>query len=252
MNGSTDKVFDPTPAGPVAHSIVSLLERLSPTQFKVKYGQLLMTLSSPSRSVYALPCHPPKYPWLASAKYASTVRHEPGRLAFGGSQGGYLSPDAIESVNLRDFNEDLQLARELPRGTVPDRIQRDRRLQRVYTDFLEVAVQGAMNVVNGNLTPLNPFDPKKAHMFLCNNVFFSYGMDGREVFADVGGDEAARISFGKDLEAVKKWNEVDPDGIYTTATALIDYRGYRVVAQSMIPGKEITKGSRSELILLHR
>lgn len=26
------------------------------------------------------------------------------------------------------------------------------------------------------------------------------------------------------------------DGLYTLATAIVDYRGYRVVAQSMIPG----------------
>ena len=30
---------------------------------------------------------------------------------------------------------------------------------------------------------------------------------------------------------------MDPDGLYTLGTVVIDYRGYRVTAQSIIPGK---------------
>lgn len=37
------------------------------------------------------------------------------------------------------------------------------------------------------------------------------------------------------------------DGLFTLATAIIDYKGHRMVAQSMIPGKVSIDDHRSEL-----
>jgi len=42
---------------------------------------------------------------------------------------------------------------------------------------------------------------------------------------------------GIDLQGVKAYSTVDPDGLYTLGTVVVDYRGYRVTAQSIIPGK---------------
>ncbi len=39
-----------------------------------------------------------------------------------------------------------------------------------------------------------------------------------------------------DLQGVKAYNSVDVDGLYTLGTVVIDYRGYRITAQSIIPG----------------
>ena len=38
------------------------------------------------------------------------------------------------------------------------------------------------------------------------------------------------------LQGVKVYNTVDQEGLYTLGTVVIDYRGYRVTAQSIIPG----------------
>ena len=42
-----------------------------------------------------------------------------------------------------------------------------------------------------------------------------------------------------DLQGVKVYNAVDLEGLYTLGTVVVDYRGYRVTAQSIIPGKAI-------------
>jgi hypothetical protein len=39
-----------------------------------------------------------------------------------------------------------------------------------------------------------------------------------------------------DLQGVKAYSALDQEGLYTLGTAVIDYRGYRVTAQSIIPG----------------
>ena len=44
---------------------------------------------------------------------------------------------------------------------------------------------------------------------------------------------------GADLKGVTAYNRVDIVGLYTLGTVVVDYRGYRVIAQSIIPGNEL-------------
>lgn len=57
---------------------------------------------------------------------------------------------------------------------------------------------------------------------------------------DNGFDEEILITFfskqRNDLQGVRVYNAVDLQGLYTLGTVVIDYRGYRVTAQSIIPG----------------
>lgn len=41
---------------------------------------------------------------------------------------------------------------------------------------------------------------------------------------------------GNDLQGVRAYFSVDNEGLYTLGTVVVDYRGYRVTAQSIIPG----------------
>lgn len=41
---------------------------------------------------------------------------------------------------------------------------------------------------------------------------------------------------GNDLKGVKAYNTFDLDGLYELGTVVVDYRGYRITAQSIIPG----------------
>lgn len=41
---------------------------------------------------------------------------------------------------------------------------------------------------------------------------------------------------GSDLQGVKAYFGIDPESLYTLGTVVIDYKGYRVTAQSIIPG----------------
>ena len=44
------------------------------------------------------------------------------------------------------------------------------------------------------------------------------------------------ILQGNDLQGVKAYASADPEGLFTLGTVVVDYRGYRVTAQSIIPG----------------
>ena len=79
---------------------------------------------------------------------------------------------------LRDWNEEYQSCRDLPAASLPDRILRDRTIYRVYADFVQASVKGACAIVQGNIPPINPGEPERTHVFLYNNIFFSFAIDG--------------------------------------------------------------------------
>lgn len=96
----------------------------------------------------------------------------------------------------RDWNTEIQHARDLPRNDVQERILRDRKVYCVQADFLDAARKGAMyntvfithirEVIDGNIPPINPTDGSKAFMYIYNNIFYSFALDGREYFKVLG------------------------------------------------------------------
>uniref|UniRef100_A0A4X1UE46 Clustered mitochondria protein homolog n=1 Tax=Sus scrofa TaxID=9823 RepID=A0A4X1UE46_PIG len=136
----------------------------------------------------------------------------------------------------RDWNEELQTTRELPRKNLPERLLRERAIFKVHSDFTAAATRGAMAVIDGNVMAINPSEETKMQMFIWNNIFFSLGFDVRDHYKDFGGDVAAYVAPTNDLNGVRTYNAVDVEGLYTLGTVVVDYRGYRVTAQSIIPG----------------
>ncbi|CAA6661589.1 unnamed protein product [Spirodela intermedia] len=198
----------------------------------------------------------------------------------------------------RDWNEELQSCREFPHHTPQERILRDRALYKVTCDFVDAAISGAIGVISRCIPPINPTDPECFHMYVHNNIFFSFAVDadlgqiskskspgflqaakylttadtsssllekssgsnadGGNDVADASGDatteahmadgeQATYASANNDLKGTKAYQEAGVPGLYNLAMAIIDYRGYRVVAQSIIPG--ILQGDKSDSLL---
>lgn len=82
-----------------------------------------------------------------------------------------------ENLAMRDWNEEFQMVRSLPSESPLQRIQRDKALGKIYSDFLEVAINGAKSVISGCVQPLNPMDPLKQQLFVFNHIFFSFTED---------------------------------------------------------------------------
>ena len=61
----------------------------------------------------------------------------------------------------RDWNEELQTTRELPRKNLPERLIRERAIFKVHSDFVVAATRGAIAVVDGNIMAINPGEDTK-------------------------------------------------------------------------------------------
>ncbi|KAL5648821.1 hypothetical protein ACJX0J_039630, partial [Zea mays] len=60
-------------------------------------------------------------------------------------------------------------------------------------------------------------------------------------------EQATYASANNDLKGTKAYQEADVSGLHNLAMAIVDYRGHRVVAQSIIPG--ILQGDKSNSLL---
>ena len=237
VNRSNSHKFDPSPReapkAKFAHSLLRLLPALSQS-FQTAFENLIKFNSALDPLVTFQPTNAlPAAPWLVSDENTLTGRHN---ADLAKAQESYLVSGTESSDTLRDFNEEFQSTRELPRGNVPERVFRERLLSKLFADFTTAAVKGAMLIAKGELAPLNPTEEKDAQIFVYNNIFFSFGADGVGTFASEGANEAARVATGKDVLGVKAVNSLDLPGLATPGTVLVDYLGRRIVAQSIVPG----------------
>ncbi|KAL5719872.1 hypothetical protein ACHQM5_012603 [Ranunculus cassubicifolius] len=293
VNSSTGNLLDPkVKLSSETTTLVGLLQKISP-KFKKAFREVLELKASahPFETVQSLLV---PNSWLGAYPIPDHKRdaarsEEAVTLSYGSELIGMQ----------RDWNEELQSCREFPHTSHQERILRDRALYKVTSDFVNAAVNGAVGVINRCIPPINPTDPECFHMYVHNNIFFSFAIDadlgqlhkskaskpsekassntshgssasvdaeksngsntdavhiGTDADSDTLADsqladneQATYASANNDLKGTKAYQEADVQGLYNLAMAIIDYRGHRVVAQSIIPG--ILQGDKSESLL---
>ena len=237
VNKSSNSKFDPLPRPApkcyAAHSLLALIAKLSPS-FESCFKTLQEHNSRNDPLVkFQITNAIPSNPWLVSSNDSSLTNHQPDITR---TQETYLMSGIENAETLRDWNEEFQSTRELPRESVQDRVFRERITSKLFADYNEAAARGAMMVARGEISPLNPTENRDAQIFVYNNIFFSFGADGVGTFTSEGGNDAARVAVGKDVTGVKLVNQLDIPGLFTPGTVVVDYLGKRLVAQSIVPG----------------
>ncbi|PWN49339.1 hypothetical protein IE53DRAFT_150850 [Violaceomyces palustris] len=236
INRSSGSKFDPTPRTQgqdyASCSLFDLLCGYSPL-FLTNFAKLFNDPVSSRDYFSAVPVTNslPAHPWLARQH-----NHQMDPLR---SQTAYLltgatSADTLEGT--RDWNDELQSTRELPRSNLPERLMRDRVLNRIYAEFTLAATRAVPRVAAGEVQAMNPMDKPDAQMFIVNNLFISKGADGVDIYPHMGGDEAAHVAVSKDVQGIKTLNSLDVDGLCLLGTVVVDWKGERWVAQSIVPG----------------
>lgn len=222
LNRSTEDVFDPRPAqsSPVCHSFTDLLCHISPA-----FKQTCTTLKSRPQlpPVEAMPTPYHTLCWLGPPCVSRTHKNSFSRLGV----------DEQPATQAPDWNEELQTARDLPLGSLEERLQRDRALLQVNSAFVRAVMQGAETVVDGFVEPVNgnPEDPA----FMWGGLFMSQGA-ASTMF---GGDRGRRAAQRMELHGVQAYSNIEGiQGLHTLPTAVVDYRGVRLSAQGLAPGLE--------------
>lgn len=155
----------------------------------------------------------------------------------------------LRAGSMRDWNDEIQMAREMPTDKMQDRMERARVLHKVMTEFGEAALQGVQAVTSGQVMPMNPNEGTRTQVFLHNNIFISRSLDvGPDTFRLTKGDAAAKKSVSREIQCIKTLQRMDNSDMCTLGTVLIDYRGSRFMCQSVLPG--ILSGDKCHKVLL--
>ncbi|CDZ97800.1 Uncharacterized protein CLU1/cluA/TIF31 involved in mitochondrial morphology/distribution, also found associated with eIF-3 [Phaffia rhodozyma] len=242
INKSTSVSFDPfprpAPKDLKSHSLFELLHGLSPLFSKAFYelsGAVETTNKpAPRELVATIPVGQavPSHHWLVDPKPA--VMADPLRQQLAFLNTGSISADHMDGA--RDWNEDIQMAREMPRTTMRDRVLREKHMARIQSEFTAACVRGAMTVARGEVVSLNPHEPVSNQMWLHRNIFYTKGVDSIESFNHLGKHEAAHIACGKDCNGIKALNQIDAEGAALLGHTVVDWAGDRWVCQSFLPG----------------
>uniref|UniRef100_A0A8C2K0V7 Clustered mitochondria protein homolog n=1 Tax=Cyprinus carpio TaxID=7962 RepID=A0A8C2K0V7_CYPCA len=231
LNQSTTYTFNPKPANPsfLSHSLVELLSQIS-AAFKKNFTALQ------KKRVQRHPFERIATPFQVYSWTAPQIDHAMDCVRAEDAYTSRLGYEEHIPGQTRDWNEELQTTRELSRKNLPERLLRERAIFKVHSDFAGAATRGSMAVIDGNVMAINPGEETRMQMFIWNNIFFSLGFDVRDHYRELGGDAAAHVAPTNDLNGVRAYSAVDVEGLYTLGTVVVDYRGYRVTAQSIIPG----------------
>ena len=237
VNKCSNSKFDPyprtTPRKFKAHSLLTLISQVSPS-FDAAF-RALQEFNNQKDLLTTFPFQNaiPSNPWLVPWSSAGVNAHQPDITR---TQENYLISGVDNADTLRDWNEEFQTTRELPRESVQDRVFRERLTSKLFADYNDAAARGAVLVARGEIAPLNPTESRDAQIFVYNNIFYSFGSDGVGTFTTEGGDEAARVAVGKDVLGIKAVNQLDIPDLFTPGTVVVDYLGKRIVGQSIVPG----------------
>ncbi|XP_076025104.1 clustered mitochondria protein homolog [Genypterus blacodes] len=231
LNQSTAFNFNPKPAVPriLCHSLVELLGQVSPA-FRRNFSALQR--KRVQRHPYERIATPFQvFTWIAphGDHTLDCVRAEETHTS-------RMGQDEHTAGQSREWNEELQGCRELQRGNLQERLHRERSVFKTNSDFVAAATRGAVAVVDGNVMALNPAEPPQMQMFIWNNIFFSLGFDISDHYRPLGGNTAAHAAAVCDLRGTQAYASIDTDGLHTLGTAVVDYRGIRVTAQTIVPG----------------
>ncbi|KAK6198815.1 accessory factor to EIF3 [Scheffersomyces amazonensis] len=212
--------------------LYNLVEQISSLFGKtIEENEVRLSTSSEHPETYLLPQNSTlARPWIVDTK---TLTHNPDGSR---SQLPLISNGVDGSDYVKDWNEDIQSIRDLPTSTIQERVLRDKLIQKSFHDFTKVATETAINIIKGNLTPMNPNEESERHIYLKNGIFYSSSATTADVYEESGADEAARYVAIKDLAGVKAMNRADISGIHNLVTAVVDYMGKRIICQAPVPG----------------
>jgi protein TIF31 len=229
LNNSTDATFSP-----------SLVKK---TTFSPTLTTLVMSLSKHFSTVFpqVLNMRTKKHPYevlqapIAPFNWIQTFKnHTFDACRAEESQFKILGHDP--RIQHRDWNEEFQTCKDLPHDKLEDRVIRERNLYRIHCEFVEAAKEGVKAIVNKTILPLNLGDAEPSQIFVQNGIFYSFSVDNKNPEKAFFGDEIAYQHSNNDLNGIRSINEVDTKDVYTLVTALINFKGYRVLCQSMPPG----------------
>ena len=130
----------------------------------------------------------------------------------------------------------MQSVRTFKSADISEIVMKAKYIHNIYQEFKDAVRTGALAISDGHIAPMNPLDVEKAHVYVYNNIFYSQAVESKESFKICDGDVASRKLAGHDLKNQKLIQSFDLDGLCTVLSCIVDFKGARLIGQTIIPG----------------
>ncbi|KAL5676009.1 hypothetical protein ACJX0J_012140, partial [Zea mays] len=118
----------------------------------------------------------------------------------------------------------------------------------VDSDFEDISKDHKLDCQNGSSRSTKVSSPDVITKPYANHGKSAEVVDSKSEEAQLADrEQATYASANNDLKGTKAYQEADVSGLHNLAMAIVDYRGHKVVAQSIIPG--ILQGDKSDSLL---
>lgn len=180
-------------------------------------------------------------------KPVSTLLHKPWMVSTTPSDNGdymRLQLDALNFDAERNFNDEFQAIKDLPIENLQSRMDSERLLSKIVHEFSIAATKGAMSIFYQDILSMNPEAPKEEQIYLKEGIFYSYVSDVSGSYAEKGGNDAALAASNQDLRTINLLNRLNTRDVRYLLTAIVDFAGNRILAQTPVPGLLNTMGTQ--------
>lgn len=106
----------------------------------------------------------------------------------------------------------------------------------VLSEFAAACRSTAVAITEGLIAPLTMGDPNQSEIYVYNGIFFSKAEDTKDSFKLCVGDDAYRKCTARELQNQRLIRALEVEGVGLILSAIIDYKGERIIGQSIIPG----------------
>ncbi|KAH3759897.1 Histidine kinase A [Pelomyxa schiedti] len=149
------------------------------------------------------------------------------------------TPRSLEHKGLNtDWNKDFLESERMPDGTIAEKLQKYQRLTSLHTDFLHnaetfgkiIICEHFINQECKTMPPCQLGGTAGGIKYQYHGIIFKLATDWKKIYH---GDENALKGAGHELKGVMRY--CGNNHVHTPLMALIDYRGFRLVALSVLP-----------------
>lgn len=174
---------------------------------------------------------------------AAELKHKVDKLAFKEIQHLLFSDQPRITINDtgENWNQRFQAALELSENTQEERLYKYRMLTSINRDFVSAAVSYAKTIISEyflhskdrSILPRNLGGIAGGKKYLWRGILFKLADGSTGPWS--GSDEAAAKAAGHDLKGATHYFNLGLEKLHFPLMALIDYRGFRMTAQALLP-----------------
>ncbi|QLL34269.1 hypothetical protein HG536_0G01280 [Torulaspora globosa] len=239
VNKSTNSKFDPSPRTAEDGSFIATQHSL--------YDLLCLSSKKLSSRVSAFERKVNHIDTAAYVKPVNTLLHKPWIVSTASADNGdyiRLQLDSLKFDSERNFNDEFQAIKDLPIQNIQSRMDSERLLSKIVHEFSVAATRGAMSIFYHDLISMNPEAPAEEQIYLKEGIFYSFVTDVSGNYMEKGGNDAARAASNQDLRTINLLNRLNTQDLRYLLTAIIDFGGNRILAQTPVPGLLSTMGTQ--------